>query len=313
MRSERFHSLWGATSALFALVCTTSLTKAEDIAVQPKQPEPAPEPAGSGLAGVVPEGFALRMLGMRAGPLRPEDTRDVSGFIAVQEYSDALVRIGKWSGRYTDQVWLGYDGRDITYDFALSGALGVFLPLGKHHGPVLRASARAEALQLVGLNFTQIALPGAELGYSYLDGPTQFEIAATAAPSLAGEFRRGGDRIALGGPLFGGLMTVRWQAISLTVDTAFTDPPQGPTLIRTSAHLCGVLTGGRGSRVDSSSWVAHTAQEARKFRLSVCTDFSGAELFGDRDSGANLSFASLGLSFLVGNVSYLYTPSPGVL
>ncbi|OQX70116.1 MAG: hypothetical protein B6A08_01165 [Sorangiineae bacterium NIC37A_2] len=313
MRSEWFHLLLGATSALSSLVCATSLARAEDVLGQPAQTEPASRPTGGALVGVVPEGFALRMAGVRAGPLRPEDTRDVSGFIAAQEYSDALVRIGMWSARYTDHAWVGYDGRDLTYDFALSGALGVFLPFGEHHGPILRISARAEALQLVGLNLTQVALPGAELGYSYLDGPTQLEIAATVAPSLVGEFRRGEDRIALEGPLFGGLMTVRWQALSLTVDTSFTDLSQGPTLMRTAAHLCGVLTGGRGKRVEASSWVAHTAQEARKFRLSICTDFSGAELLNNPVPGVPLSFASLGLSLLVGNVSYLYTPSKGVL
>lgn len=312
-RSERFHSFLGAAWAPVVLILTTGLAAAEPLPEVEMRAKPASEPTGGGLTGIVPEGFALRIAGVRAGPLRPEDTRDVSGFIAVQEYSDALVRIGMLSARYTDHMWLGYDGRDLTYDFAFSGALGMFLPLGRHHGPILRVAARAEALQLVGLNLTQLALPGVELGYSYLDGPTQFEFAATVAPSLVGEFRRGGDRIALEGPLFGGLMTARWQSLSLSVDTVFTDLSQGATLMRTAAHLCGVLTGGRGQRVDASSWVAHTAQEARKFRLSICTDFAGAELFGDPDQGRSLSFASVGLSLLVGNVSYLYTPSPADL
>jgi len=33
-----------------------------------------------------------------------------------------------WSARYTDHAWVGYDGRDLTYDFALSGALGAMQP-----------------------------------------------------------------------------------------------------------------------------------------------------------------------------------------
>lgn len=273
----------------------------------PKAP-PAEDRAPQGL---VPEGVAMRMVGVRAGPLRTEETNSAAASVVAYEYADALFRAGLWSARYADRAWLGYDGRGFTYEFALNGSLGVLLPLGLHHGAVMRAAVRSEAMQLSGLNFTQIAVPGAELGYSYLKGPTQLELVGLIGPSLAGELRRGDQRVDLSGILWGAAMTIRWQALSFTLDAAFTELPDSQRTMRGVAHLCGILGPLKGPPArkpgSDDSLLTRTAEDSRRVRAALCADLSSVQLWSPRADADGPSATSLGLSLLFGNISRLYT------
>lgn len=248
----------------------------------------------------------MRMIGVRAGPLRTEEPNSGSGFVAAYEYADALFRAGLWSARYGDRIWLGYDGTDLSYDFSLNGGLGVFLPLGAHHGPVFRAALRSEALQIAGLNLTQVALPAAEVGYSYLRGPSEFELVGLIGPSLGGELRRGASRLDLSGLLWGGAMTIRWQALSISLDAVFTELPDSQRMMRSVAHVCGILGGRVGDQPKDP--VVRSASDARKMRASLCADMSSIQHWAGASGIEGPSLASVGLSLLFGYASRLYTP-----
>lgn len=289
------------------LQLTLLLTLDHAVAAPKAQPveERAPE-------GLVPEGFAMRMIGVRTGPLRTEEPNSATAFIAAYEYADALFRAGLWSARYADRLWLGYDGRDFTYEFALNGSLGVFLPVGSHHGPVFRGALRSEALQLTGLNLTQVAVPAGEIGYSYLNGPNQLEFVGLMGPSLAGELRRGDQGVSLSGLLWGAGVTARWQALSVAVDAAFTELPNSQRTMRGVAHVCGILGALRGAPRSKSpmdeSFLARAAEDSRKIRVSLCADLSSIQYWPGQSERDTMSVTSVGLSLLLGNISRLYTP-----
>lgn len=271
--------------------------------------------------GTDAQGFAMRTFGLRGGTWLSREPSDRNAVIGAQEFADALFHVGFWSARYRDQVAIGYDGKDITYSLALDASLGAMLPLGKGHGPVLRAAMRGELFQLGGFNFGQLVLPGGEAGYSYSQGPLQWELIGSLGPALVGEFRYQSSRLDLSGLVWGGGVTFRWQALSFRLDAAATELGAGRRSAETRGHLCGLL-GGRPAEAQSSTRGKNVrvraGRHARDFRVAICADFSSILALGASESGPALpgnlgpalneaSLTQVGLSLMFGRISRLDT------
>jgi hypothetical protein len=261
-----------------------------------------------GQAGLSPNGFALRAFQLRGVAARGLEPADTGPLFAAGERADALLHVGKWSARYHDEIWLGYDGQDIAFRFSMSASLGVFLPIEPSHGPVLRANLSGELFQLRSLNLSQLTLPGAEVGYTFLKGTAQAEFVGLIGPTLLGEFKTS-ERWDLSGLSWGGALTFRWQALSLTADAILTEVSRDMRSIRANSRLCGLLgehppRPTRSSRgPDAPVWAAPST---RDYWGAICTDFSYFAVGSSAEFPSSVSGQhSVGISLLVGRISRL--------
>jgi hypothetical protein len=230
---------------------------------------------------------------------------------AVGVFSAAFI-----TARYFDELWLGSDGVDLTFAMSLQGALGVFWPIAAHHGPFLRMELRADLRQEGAWSFGQLRLPGAQAGWTYSLGVTQWELLLHTGVSLAGHVDTGLVRRELEGFAYGGALSFAWEDLRLDADLSQIAPGadlRPVTDLR--AHACGFL-GKRPQRPTTStrgrSVPVYSGPAANDFRASVCADVSFLSAdFAAASPGAseNAQQTFVGLSILVGRFSRL-DPAP---
>ncbi len=276
-----------------------------------REPEPVPR------AGVEPRGFAARGMGIRGMVHRTQGPgrRAAPGFMAYERgigvLSGAFV-----TGRYFDELWIGYDGLDVTYSLSVQGAFGVFWPIRAHHGPLARISLRGDLRQQGGWSLAQLRLPGAQLGWTYSLGVTQFEALVHASPALLGHVDSGAGRRQLQGMSYGGSLSLAWQDLRLDLDVSEVAPVADlGSMTDIRGHLCGLLGKGPVRPTTSTrgpSPPVYSGPAAHDFKASVCTDISILSTILMDASGQPHSNPStqavIGISVLIGRFTRLDPP-----
>lgn len=187
-------------------------------------------------------GIALRefsLVGLVSADLHGRT--DAIGGAAVGLHGVGDMDIAALSVRYRDTLALGYMSGGIAGEMSVDVAAGTHIMLGASHGPVVRGGLRARLLGNDALYDSLIELPQAQLGYQWLQGPLQLELAARGGLMLDGRLFLPGVRHNFGlQPEIGAYSTLRYQWLRadlewswLRVDGSFAHAQRG------EARLCG--------------------------------------------------------------------------
>jgi len=267
-----------------------------------------------GVAGVEASGFAGRGFGLR--PFVADGTagegRSTTGFLARERGTGLLLT--RWlSARYTDEIWLGYDGVGFSGRALLDASLGLHIPITNYFGPVVRAGLLAEITHQTGWSKGELRLGSGEFGFSYARGPTHFDLVFLLGPTLLGHVDMGPLHRGLSGLTWGTYLTSGWEDLLLDfrISQIGADSGLGPvTDLRGEA--CGLL-GRRPQRPTRSSRGkkarAITGPHGRDFRGAMCVDVSHGYAAPDAGAvgGAALPsrWTTIGISLLFGRSSRL--------
>lgn len=187
-------------------------------------------------------GIALReysLIGLVSADLNGR--RDALGGAMVGLHGVGDMDVGALSVRYRDALGIGYMSSGITGEMAIDIAAGTHVMFGPAHGPVMRGGLRARLFGNDAIYDSLIELPQAQLGYQYLAGPLQLEIAARGGLMLDGRLFLPSVRHDFGlQPEFGAYATMRYAWLRadlewswLRVDATFDAAKRG------EARLCG--------------------------------------------------------------------------
>lgn len=266
-------------------------------------------------AGVEPRGFGSRAIGVR-GIVQRTTTLDSESSAGAMAYERAIgiLMAQAVTARYFDEMWIGTDGIDLSYALAVSGAVGLFLPIRDYHGPFARLELRANLRQEAGWSIAQLRVPGAQVGWTFSRGVTQWELLIHGSAALLGHVDTGLFRRPLEGLAYGGALTMAWQDLRLDADLSLIAPETGlAAVLEVRAHACGLLGKKRerpGKSTRGSGVPVYVGPAANDFRASMCADVSllSAEgsVMGSGPSAATQTF--VGLSILVGRFTRLDPP-----
>jgi hypothetical protein len=132
------------------------------------------------------------MFGIRGSMTRLDgvNASNASGLMLWAE-GEEYVRRGIWSSRSLHKFGIG--GGSGGFEGTLFGnfAGGVRIPVGKHHGPVLRAGLVGYLRGNDAFYDSLLEVPQLQLGYQYLRRSTVIELGATSGAVLVGRSRIG--------------------------------------------------------------------------------------------------------------------------
>ena len=169
-------------ASVAALLCALTLSAAStaQTVAGPEPPAPPPPEAEAELDD------ALTTFGVRASVLRAQETSWGLTFAGrAMQYSTNLPYLS-WRG---GGFW-GLGGGSGDFEASLGGALalGGRLPVGKSHGPVLRAGLEGYLLGNDLLYASMFELPQLQLGYQRARGRELFELGAKGGAVLTGRY-----------------------------------------------------------------------------------------------------------------------------
>ncbi len=188
------------------------------------------------------EGSLMDLFGLRASMTRTSDRTPTWGVTVVSEGSVygaghiANVRMGHFA-----MLGVGPDG--VEGGIGADYALGVRVPLGRHHGPLARLGLRGHLLGDSELYSSMIELPELQLGYQLLDKHVHLEIAGRGGAVLVGRYNAGDGRRKLGNaPEYGGYATLRWEDVQLELDATRVALRSRTPVDSLAGRLCGVAS-----------------------------------------------------------------------
>jgi hypothetical protein len=243
-----FVTSWAASQTQQVVDATPASAPAE--AAQPAAPTPVLSPQ-------TPEarGFALRTLGVRGSAVSTRAAgRDEqwSGGGELYERGVGVLRLDFWSGRYFDELWIGYGSEGWRYQLSGQLGFGAIALLDKDQGVAARLALRGQMRREGGLYASELRLPGAELGYFWSRGNRQLEILGHVGTTLTGRFNPEGQTRELRGLTYGSSLSVSLSRLRLDADVSqVAASAEAGAVLEARAHLCAHSQdrwGGRRSR-----------------------------------------------------------------
>ena len=171
-----------------AQTAETSTSPAQSSSVPPLPPCANPDGDGPFLSSTGCSGvFGIRG---SASTVRGVEASEGSGLMVSTE-GEEFTRRGLFGAHGMHRLAIG--GGGAGFEGTLQGGVagGFRLPIGEHHGPVLRAGAFGYLRGNDAFYASLIDLPQVQVGYQYLYGHTVFELGATSGAVLTGRFRAG--------------------------------------------------------------------------------------------------------------------------
>jgi hypothetical protein len=111
--------------------------------------------------------------------------------LMVSTEGEEFVRRGIWSTHGRHRLGIGGGGAGFEGTLSGSWAGGVRIPVGEHHGPVLRAGLLGYVRGNDDFYASLLELPQLELGYQYQHARTVVELGVTTGAALVGRNRTG--------------------------------------------------------------------------------------------------------------------------
>lgn len=229
-------------------------------------------------------GMGLRGIGLRASTARTETSSTESAAWSaggdLYERGAGVLRLDFWSGRYFDELWIGYGSEGLRYQLAGQLGFGVIwlfdeASSGGGHGLVMRFATRGHLHREGDVFSSEVRVPGGEVGYNWTSGNRQLEFIAHGGATLTGRFNPLDERRVLRGATYGASLSFEWARLRLDADTSFV----GATtelggVLQARAHLCGLSKdrphGQKASHADPKRRPPPPA-------WAVCLDFRGTQ------------------------------------
>src|SRR5690606_38572615 len=195
-------------------------SSAAELALPPSEPAPAapapaePAPPKPVLSPRTPKaaGFALRGLGVRGSAALLEgggrDDAVWNGGGDLYERGAGVLRLEQFSGRYFDELWIGYGSEGLRYQLAGQLGFGGIWLVDGTQGPVAQLALRGELRREGGVDSSEARLPGGEGGYFWNRGNRQLEILGHAGGTLTGRFNPEGQNRDLRGMGYGASLSI---------------------------------------------------------------------------------------------------------
>ena len=295
-----------ATAQPAAATATATAT-----ATEPAPPTPVLSPTTPKAAG-----FALRGLGARgsaahvAGGGRGEALWNGGG--DLYERGVGVLRLEQFSGRYFDELWIGYGSEGWRYQLAGQLGFGGMWLLDGTQGPVARVALRGELRREGGVFSSEARLPGGELGYFWNRGNRQLEILGHAGWTLAGRFNPEGQTRDLRGMSYGSSLSIGWGRARLDADVSWVDAHDAlGALLHGRAHFCGLSRDRWGGMKTKAERQRDIGRPPAPPGWAICADFrvlqGRTELRSAVDEGSPTFTTQYvgGLSIVVGQVGHL--------
>ena len=129
------------------------------------------------------------MFGVRLSLLHNSRLSDKTTFAVTAQGAGETYRTYRlFSIRTSGIAGLGGGSGGLEGALGATIAVGIRVPLGEHHGPIIRVGLGGELLGNSQFYYSNIDLPTGEIGYQYISGHTIFEVGGYAA--LHGAFGR---------------------------------------------------------------------------------------------------------------------------
>jgi hypothetical protein len=187
------------------------------------------------------DGVALRVLGVRltGSVTREGGSNDAAFGAALHERGVGHLEYGALSSRYADTFELGGDAKGVLYRAELQMAMGARWLVTPNSGPMLRLGGRAHIARAADFFTSDVRVPVVQLGWHHTSKTIDFELAAEAAPVLAGHLQFSGENLRLKRRgAFGGLMGISWEKFRLDSEFAWLHRAGEPRIIEWRAALC---------------------------------------------------------------------------
>lgn len=282
--------LFGALGA-FALL-TTQARAETSIALSPPTDDPPtaqqalpskkPEPI---LSDRTPQasGTALRGIGLRASTARTDvgnaESPTWSAGGDLYERGMGVLRLDLWSGRYFDELWIGYGSEGFRYQLAGQLGFGVIWLFDEApssgHGIVTRFAMRGHLRREGNVFSSEIRVPGGEFGYNWTSGNRQIELVAHLGATLTGRFNPLDERRTLRGTTYGASLSFEWSRLRLDADTSLVAATaELGAVAQARVHLCALSTDRpHGRKANSADPLGRPPPPA----WAVCLDFRGMQ------------------------------------
>jgi hypothetical protein len=223
-------------------------------------------------------GFALRGLGLRSSVARVDgpatNTKDWNGGGELYERGVGVLRLENWSGRYFDEMWIGYGTEGWRYQLSGQFALGAMWLFQRTHGPLLRFAMRGDLRREGGVYSSELRIPGAELGYSWNRGTAQAELIAHAGTTLTGRFNPDGHKRSLQGGTYGASFSLGWNHIRLDGDLSWVAARADlDAVLHARSHLCGLSQDRWGGSKTRKARQKEVGQPPAPPGWALCGDF----------------------------------------
>jgi len=133
------------------------------------------------------------VLGIRASltDVRGTDHNGRSAGVMIAGGSEQYGARDAWTARISSIYALGGGSAGVEGALGGAAALGLRARFGESHGPFFRVGIGGELLGNSKLYYSHLELPLGEVGYSFIDGRTVFELGARGAPVLTGRYNTG--------------------------------------------------------------------------------------------------------------------------
>lgn len=268
---------------------------------------PGPPPILSG-ASPKARGFALRGVGARGSVASTRSDEDLTeafrGGGDLYERGVGVLRLDSWSGRYFDELSIGYGSEGLRYQVAGQLGFGWIGLFDEDQGVAVRFAARGHLRREGGVYSSELRVPGGELGYFWSRDTAQLEVLAHAGMTLTGRYQPEGQTRDLRGFSYGSSLSFGWARLRVDADLSqvAADADEGGVL-QVSAHFCRLShdrQGGRRSRLEAglrppepTAWAL--CGDFRALRGSTRDVTTGLEVLGSEQVvwGISLTFGQL--------------------
>lgn len=282
------------------------------------EPEPVVSDSTPRSAGIALRGIGLRTSTARTNTGAPPSARWSAGGDLV-ERGLGVLRVDFWSGRYFDELWIGYGSEGWRYQLAGQLAFGVTwlfgdTPSGDSHGLVARFAMRGHLRREGDVFSSEVRVPGGELGYNWTSGDRQLELVGHGGATLTGRFNPLDEERRLRGATYGGSLSFEWARLRLDADYSHVAATAelGPVL-QARAHLCGLSVDrpqGRKARPPDTPTSRGEPWRPPPPSWALCLDFRGTQgRTGTTDGHLPLLESSRqvvgGLSVVIGELLHL--------
>lgn len=285
---------------------------AAELALSPSGPAP-PKPV---LSPRTPKaaGFALRGLGARGSAALLEgggrDEAVWNGGGDLYERGAGVLRLEQFSGRYFDELWIGYGSEGLRYQLAGQLGFGGIWLVDGTQGPVARLALRGELRREGGVYSSEARLPGGEVGYFWNRGNRQLEILGHAGWTLTGRFNPEGQNRDLRGMSYGSSLSIGWGRARLDADVSWVDAHDAlGALLHGRAHFCGLSRDRWGGTRTKAERRRDVGRPPPPPGWAICADFRVLQgrtaLRAGEDEATFTTQYVGGLSVVLGQVGHL--------
>jgi hypothetical protein len=223
-------------------------------------------------------GFALRGIGLRSSVGKidapsPKNS-DWNGGGELYERGLGVLRLENWTGRYFDELWIGYGTEGWRYQLSGQFALGAMWLFQETHGPLLRFAMRGDVRREAGVYSSELRLPGGEVGYSWTRGIGQVEWVAHAGATLTGRFNPEGQKRNLHGGTYGSSLSLGLGHVRLDGDVSWIAARADPgAVLHARAHLCALSQDRWGGNKTRKERLKEVGQPPASPAWALCADF----------------------------------------